>query len=267
MARYIIEDAQIRGLIKPGGTIVEATSGNTGAAIAMIAARKGYHAILTVPDKVSKEKVVACPISAPPDSPRHYERAAKRLAKMTPNSFFLDQHNNPKNAEAHYHTTGREIWQQTGGAIDYFVASAGTGGTISGVGKFLKEKNPRIKVILIDPVGSVYYDFFKTGKVPASKGCTYKLEGIGGDQIPRALDFSVVDEAVRCADKDAFITACRLAKEEGILAGGSSGANVWGALRIAKSLRRKATIVTVLPDGGVKYLSKLYNDEWMENRK
>lgn len=276
MVKHIIGDAEKRGLLKPGGTIIEATSGNTGAAIAMFAASRGYKAIFTVLDKVSKEKidalkaygarVVVCKTAVSRGSSEHYENVAKHLAQTTPNSFYLDQHDNPKNAEAHYQTTGREIWKQTEGRIDYFVAAAGTGGTVSGAGKFLKEKNPRLKVIVPDPVGSVYYDFFKTGKVPASNGCTYQLEGIGGDYIPGTMDFSVIDDVYQCTDKDAFITARRLAKEEGILAGGSSGANVWAALKLAESLTANAVIVTILSDSGVRYLSKLYNDEWMRKQ-
>lgn len=275
MAIHIINDAERRGLLKPGGTIIENTSGNTGAAVAMIAAIRGYRAILTMPDKVSKEKqdalkafgaeIVVTPTSAAPDSPEHYVNTAKRLAKEIPNSFRLDQYDNLKNREAHYLTTGPEIWDQTGGKVDYFIASSSTGGTISGAGRFLKEKNPKIKIIMPDPIGSIYYAYFKTGKIPEGGNCNYNLEGIGEDHIAKAMDFSVVDDVMPVTDKDAFEVARMMARKEGILAGGSSGANVWAALEIAKSLTKPAVIVTVLPDGGIKYLSKMYNDDWMKS--
>jgi len=274
---HIINDAERRGLLKPGGTIIENTSGNTGAAVAMIAAIRGYKAILTMPDKVSKEKqnslkafgakIVVTPTSAAPDSPEHYVNTAKRLAKETPNSFRIDQYDNPKNPEAHYLTTGPEIWEQTQGNIDYFVASGSTGGTISGVGRFLKEKNPKIKTVMPDPVGSIYYHYFKTGEIPHEGNCNYLLEGIGEDHMAKAIDFSVIDEVFPVKDKDAFEVCRQLAQKEGILAGGSSGANVWGALEIAKRLKEPAVIVAIIPDGGVKYLSKIYDDDWMKSHK
>lgn len=276
IVKYIIADAEKTGLLKPGGTIVEATSGNTGAATAMIAAIKGYKAILTMPDKVSLEKqnalkaygakIIVCPTAAAPDAVDHYVNTAIRIAKETPNSFRINQYDNLKNPEAHYHSTGPEIWQQTEGELDYFIASASTGGTISGVGKYLKERNPNIKVVMPDPMGSIYYEYFKTGKIPASEGCTYFVEGIGEDHIAHALDWSVVDDVMPFTDKQAFAIGRRLATEEGILAGGSSGANVWAALELAKTLTKPTTIVTVLPDLGVKYLSKMYNDDWMREK-
>lgn len=274
MVSYVIRNAEERGLLRPGGTIIENTSGNTGAAVAMIAAAKGYKAILTMPDKVSLEKqnslraygaqIVVCPTSAPPSSPDHYENVAKRLTKETPNSFRIDQYDNLLNPEAHYKTTGPEIWRQTGGGITHFVASGSTGGTISGIARYLKEKNPQVFVVMPDPVGSVYYDYFHKGKFEEDKGCTYFVEGIGEDHVCEAMDFSLVNDVYQFSDKQAFEAARRLAKEEGILAGGSTGANVWGAIELAKKIKGPAKIVTIAPDSGVKYLSKMYNDDWMK---
>jgi len=271
---YIINDAEKRGLLKPGGTIVENTSGNTGAAVAMIAAIRGYKAILTMPDKVSDEKqkalkafgaeIIVTPTSAAPDSPEHYVNVAKRIAQETPNSFRINQYDNLKNPEAHYYTTGPEIWEQCQGQVDYFIASASTGGTISGVGKYLKEKKPKIKVIMPDPIGSIYYSYFKTRQIPEGANCNYLLEGIGEDHLNQALDFSILDDVIQVKDADAFRMGQQLARQEGILAGGSSGANVWAALEVAKSLKKEAVIVTVLPDGGIKYLSKMYDDAWLK---
>ena len=274
---HIIDDAEKRGLLKPGGTIIENTSGNTGAAVAMIAAIRGYKAILTMPDKVSKEKqnalkafgaeIIVCPTSAAPDSPDHYVNKAKNLAEKTPNSFRVNQYDNPKNPEAHYLTTGPEIWEQSHGNVDYFIASGSTGGTISGAGKYLKEKNPKLKVIMPDPIGSIYYEYFKSGKIPTEGNCNYQLEGIGEDHLAKAMDFSFVDEVIPVKDEDAFAIGRLLATKEGILAGGSSGANIWGALEIAKRLKNPATIVAMIPDGGIKYLSKMYDDEWMKKHR
>lgn len=273
IVKYILEDAIARGLLKPGGTIVENTSGNTGAAVAMFAAQRGYKAILTMPDKVSQEKqnalkaygaeIVVTPTSAPPDSPEHYVNKARSIAKNTPNSFRLDQYDNPLNPEAHYLTTGPEIWEQTGGDVDIFVAAGSTGGTITGIGRYLKEKNPNVRVILPDPIGSIYAHYFKTGKIPEGGNCNYHVEGIGEDHIAKAIDFSVIDDVMPFNDKQAFSTALALAKQEGIFAGLSAGANVWAALEIAKTCTLPQTIVTVIPDSGIKYLSKL-NEAWMK---
>src|SRR5574337_179889 len=239
MALFIIEDAERRGLLKPGGTIVENSSGNTGAALAMIAAVKGYQCIITMPDKMSDEKknlmkafgaqVVVTPTDVPPDSPESYYSVAKRIAEETPNSYYPDQYNNPKNIDSHYYTTGPEIWKQTQGNIGYFVAGIGTGGTLSGAGKYLKEQNPEIKIIAVDLECSVFYDYFKAGTL--IKPHVYKVEGIGEDYLVKAVDFDLIDDIIQAHDKESFLMARRLAKEEGIFAGGSSGSAVWAALR------------------------------------
>ncbi len=271
---HIIDEAEKSGLLKPGGTIIENTSGNTGAAAAMIGAMRGYRVILTMPDKVSIEKqnalraygaeIVILPTSATIDSPDHYVNRAKKMASEIPGSFRINQYDNPKNPEAHYLHTGPEIWEQSHGLIDYFIASGSTGGTISGAGKYLKERNPLIKVIMPDPVGSIYYEYFKTGKIPSSGNCNYYLEGVGEDHLALAMDISVLDDVVQVSDLQAFKTARELARKEGILAGGSSGANLWAALQVAEAAKEPITIVAILPDDGIKYLSKFYNDEWMK---
>lgn len=274
MALYMIEDAERQGLLKPGGTIVENSSGNTGAALAMIAAVKGYKCIITMPDKMSDEKknlmkafgaeVIVTPTDVPADSPESYYSVARRIASETPNAYYPDQYNNPKNIDAHFETTGPEIWEQAKGNIDILVGGIGTGGTLSGTGRYLKKQNPKIKIIAVDPVGSVFYDYFKTGKLPAPH--VYKVEGIGEDYLVKAVDFNVIDDIIQVTDKDSFLMTRRLAREEGIFAGGSSGSAVWAAMQVAKDLKYPQNIVVILPDSGTRYLSKIFNDEWMKEQ-
>ncbi len=272
MALYIIEKAEREGRLKPGSTIIENTSGNTGAGLAIVAAVKGYKVIFTIPDKMSTEKinflkafgakVIVTPTDVPADSPDSYYETAKRLASEIPDSFYVNQYHNPDNPEAHYEITGREIWEQTDGDFDYLVAGIGTGGTLSGVGRFLKERKPEIKIVAVDPEGSVFYNYFKSGK--AGKPHVYKLEGIGEDMLVKAMDFSVVDEMLQVNDRQAFDVARALARKEGIFAGGSSGAAMWGALEVAKSVDKEKKILTILPDTGFRYLSKFFQDDWMD---
>jgi len=273
MALHILERAEKAGLLRKGGTIVENTSGNTGVAVAMFAAVRGYRCVFTMPDKMSKEKqdalkafgaqVIVTPTNVPADSPDSYYSVAKRIAAETPNSFYLNQYHNPDNVEAHYRTTGPEIWEQTGGRLDAFVAGVGTGGTMSGCGRFFKEKNPKIQNVGADPVGSVYHSMFKTGKL--STPHVYKVEGIGEDMMCGAMDLSVLDDVRQVTDAQAFAMARRLAREEGIFAGGSSGAAVHVAAQIARELGKGKTVVVPLPDGGRSYVSKLFSDEWMRD--
>lgn len=274
MAKYIINTAEKEGLLTPGGTIVENSSGNTGSALAMISAIKNYHCIITMPDKMSDEKknlmrafgakVVVTPTDVPYDSPESYYSVAKKIAAETPNSYYLDQYNNPKNIDAHYESTGPEIWEQTQGKIDILVAGIGTGGTLSGVGRFLKERNPHIQIIGVDPVGSVFYDYFKHKKLIKPK--VYLLEGIGEDYLVKCMDFNIVDDIVQVNDKDSFLMARRLSSEEGLFVGGTSGSAVLVALAVAKKQTQPKNIVVILPDSGNRYLSKLFNNDWMEEK-
>ena len=274
----IIEAAERNGSLKPGGVIVEGTSGNTGVGLALAAALRGYRCIFTMPDKMSQEKVrllkafgaevIVTPTAVPPDHPDNYLETAKRIAKNTPNSIFANQFYNEANPEAHYRTTGPEIWEQTEGKITHFVYAAGTGGTISGVGKFLKEQNPKIRIVAGDPAGSILAEKWRTKGKANPDGEPYKVEGIGQDKVPGTLDMSVVDDFVTVTDKDAFSMARRLTREEGLFVGGSSGLIVHVAMQLARSVNdAMACIVAVLPDTGERYLSKLYNDEWMRENQ
>ena len=265
----MILDAEKRGILKPGSVIVEPTSGNTGAGLALAALLKGYKIIFTVPDKMSREKVdllkafgakvVITPSNVPADHPASYVKVAQQIVKETANAFMPNQYSNPANPAVHYRTTGPEIWEQTEGKVDILVAGMGTGGTISGSGRYLKERNPKVRVVGVDPEGSLLRGRFYHKK---GKFRSYKTEGIGEDFMPSTLDFSVIDDVVMVSDKEAFITARRLAQEEGILAGGSSGAAVFAALRVARE-RPGKLIVVILPDTGRNYLNKFYSDDWM----
>ena len=272
----IIEDAEQRGDLKPGGTIVEGTSGNTGLGLAIAASLKGYRCVFTMPDKMSQEKVrllkaygaevVITPTAVPPDHPDHYIVKAKQIVRETPGAVLADQFYNPVNPEAHYLTTGPEIWEQTGGKVTHFVAGAGTGGTVSGVGKYLKEKNPKVRVVAGDPIGSLYTHYHRTKSM--GEGHPYKVEGIGGDKIPTTIWFDQIDEFRQVPDRTSFTMARRLAREEGILVGGSAGLNVWLALEIARELDDPASmVVTILADTGERYLSKVFSDEWMQENQ
>ena len=270
----MIEAGENAGLLEPGGTIVEGTSGNTGLALAMAAATRGYRCIFTMPDKMSLEKVrllrafgaevVITPTAVPPDHPEHYVNRARAIAESTPGGFLADQFYNRANPEAHYRTTGPEVWKQTGGAVTHFFAGAGTGGTISGTGKYLKEMNPAVRVIGTDPVGSVIAGFFETGEVGAS--APYKVEGLGNDKVPGTLDIEYIDEYRRVTDAEAFTMARRLVAEEGLFVGGSSGLIVHAAIAEARRIDDPdACVVAILCDWGEHYLTRQYDDEWMRN--
>ncbi len=269
----IIAEAERSGRLKPGGTIVESTSGNTGVGLAIAAAIKGYRTIFVMPDKMSQEKilllrafgarVVVTPTAVEPDDPRSYYKVAERLVEETPNAILANQYHNPENPQAHYDVTGPEIWRQTKGQITHFVTGLGTGGTISGTGKYLKEQNPQVQIIGVDPIGSILYELHKSGRYIKAEG--YKVEGIGEDFLPSTTDLSVIDEIVQVNDKECFLMTRRLVREEGIFGGGSCGAAVSGAIKYAHThnLGEDDLVIVILPDSGSRYLSKIFDDEWM----
>jgi len=274
----IIERAERDGSLKPGGTIVEGTSGNTGVGLAIAAALKGYRCIFTMPDKMSQEKVrllkafgaevIITPTAVPPDHPDNYVMMAKRIAKETPNAILANQFYNEANPQAHYDTTGPELWEQTEGRITHFVAAAGTGGTLTGVARYLKEKNPKVRIIAGDPTGSILADLWRSKGKTHGEGAPYKVEGIGQDKLPGTIDLALIDDYRTVADRDAFAMARRLTREEGLFVGGSSGLIATVALQVAREVDDpKAFVVTFLCDTGERYLSKLYNDEWMRENQ
>ena len=271
----MIEAAEREGVLKPGGTVIEATSGNTGIGLAIASAVKGYKCIFVMTDKASVEKsrylkalgadVVITPVSAKPGTPDHYVSTAKRIASETPNSFYPDQYSNPANPDAHYHTTGPELWRQTEGKITHFVAGLGTGGTISGTGRYLKEKNPKIKIIGADPYGSIFKTYKETGKV--GEATPYLVEGIGQEIVPANVHIKYVDEVINVTDRESFELSRSLGRMEGIFCGGSTGTNLSAALRVAKDLDENAIVVFIVCDTGEHYLSKHHSDEWLKEKR
>jgi len=273
-----IRQAEEEGRLKPGGTLVESTSGNTGAAVALAGTVLGYKVVIVTTDRTSPEKinffkvygarVVVCPGGLELDNPESYYQTVRRIAAETPGAYYLNQNENPANSQAHYETTGPEIWRQTDGKVTHFVAGIGTGGTLAGTAMFFKEKNPEIQVIGVDPAGSIFQEIFRKGPNGKYRGHPSKIEGIGEECfVPAILDFDNCDEIIQVEEKEAFLTARQMAREEGIVAGGSSGAAVAAALKIADRLKPEDLMVIILPDGGDRYLSKIYNDEWMAKNR
>ena len=276
MALKMIEDAERDGRLKPGGTIIEGTSGNTGMGLAIAAVVKGYKCIFTTTDKQSKEKVdalrafgadvIVCPTDVDPEDPRSYYSVSSRLERETPNSWKANQYDNPSNAQAHYEQTGPEIWEQTGGAVDHLVVGVGTGGTICGAGKYLKEQKPSVKVWGIDTYGSVFKKYKETGVFDKNEIYPYITEGIGEDFLPRNVDFSVIDYFEKVTDRDAAIMTSRIAREEGIFAGNSAGSAMAGLIQLADRFKEGETVVVIFHDHGTRYLGKMYNPEWMRDK-
>lgn len=276
MAVKMIEDAEADGRLKPGGVIVEGTSGNTGMGLALAAIVKGYKLICVSTDKQSKEKfdvlravgaeVIVCPTAVAPEDPRSYYSVSKRIASETPNAWYVNQYDNPSNAQAHYEQTGPEIWKQTEGKITHFVVGVGTGGTISGVGRYLKEQNPDIKIWGIDTYGSVFKKYHETGIFDENEIYPYITEGIGEDILPENVDFDVIDQFEKVTDKDAAVFTRKLAREEGIFAGNSCGAAIKGVLQLAPHFTSDDLVVVLLHDSGSRYIGKMYNDDWMREK-
>ncbi|MGB1284700.1 MAG: pyridoxal-phosphate dependent enzyme, partial [Polaribacter sp.] len=276
MALKMIEDAEADGRLQPGGTIIEGTSGNTGMGLALAAIIKGYKCIFVISDKQSKEKmdilravgaeVVVCPTNVEPTDPRSYYSVSKRLGKETPNSWYVNQYDNPSNALAHYEQTGPEIWEQTNGKITHFVVGVGTGGTVSGIAKYLKEQNPNIKIWGVDTYGSVFKKYHETGIFDENEIYPYITEGIGEDILPKNVDFSLIDGFTKVTDKDAAIYTRKIAKEEGIFVGNSAGATVKGMLQLKEHFTKEDVVVVLFHDHGSRYVGKMFNDDWMRNR-
>ncbi len=278
MAIRMIEDAEKAGILKPGGTIIEGTSGNTGMGLALAASAKGYKCIFTMSDKQSKEKVdvlkamgaevIVCPTNVAPEHPDSYYSVAKRLNREIPNSFYPNQYDNLSNTAAHYASTGPEIWEQTEGKVTHFVTGVGTGGTVSGISKYLKEQNPAIITVGIDTYGSVFKKYKETGIFDEKEIYPYATEGIGEDILPKNVDFDLIDSFIKVTDKDGALMTRRLAKEEGLFVGWSCGTAVYGALEYARenNLTEDDLLVVLLPDHGSRYLAKLYNDDWMRSQ-
>jgi len=273
----MIEKAEREGVLRPGGTIVEASSGNTGLGLAMVACVRGYKVIITIPDKMSQEKinllrafgaeVVVCPTAVAPEDPRSYYEVAKRLHREIPNSLYPNQYFNDANPEAHYRFTGPEIWADTDGKITHFVVGIGTGGTASGAGKYLKEQNPKVRVVGVDPIGSLYHKYFHTRVLEEADRSTYLVEGIGEDMLPSTMHFDVLDDVRQVNDRQSFMAARRLCRSEGIFAGGSAGSAVHVGLEVARECGPDDVVVILLPDSGGRYLTKIFNDEWMREHQ
>jgi cystathionine beta-synthase len=276
MALKMIEDAEADGRLKPGGTIIEGTSGNTGMGLALAAIVKGYKCIFVISDKQSKEKmdilravgaeVIVCPTNVEPDDPRSYYSVSKRLGKETPNSWYVNQYDNPSNAKAHYEQTGPEIWEQTDGKITHFVVGVGTGGTISGTAKYLKEQNPDIKIWGVDTYGSVFKKYHETGVFDENEIYPYITEGIGEDILPENVDFSLIDGFTKVTDKDAAVYTRRIAKEEGIFVGNSAGSAIKGLVQLKEHFTKDDVVVVLFHDHGSRYVGKMFNDDWMRDR-
>lgn len=274
MALKMVEDAEQDGRLQPGGTIIEGTSGNTGMGLALAAIVKGYQLVCVITDKQSKEKmdilravgaqVVVCPTDVEPEDPRSYYSVSKRLAEETPNSWYVNQYDNPSNAQANYEQTGPEIWEQTQGGVTHFVVGVGTGGTISGVGKYLKQQNPNVKIWGVDTYGSVFKKYHETGEFDENEIYPYVTEGIGEDILPKNVDFSIIDGFTKVTDKDAAVYTRRLAKEEGLFVGMSAGSAIKGVLQLSEHFKPEDVVVVLFHDSGSRYVGKIFNDDWMK---